>query len=155
MRWTAGNRDSIEDMRGSSPVLRAGVPLGIGGALLLLVGSWLTGTNLFSVFDSSSVESPATVNRPVQTSQAEEKQVDFVGAVADDLQATWTTVLNGQYEPTKVVLFRDAVESACGLARSAVGPFYCPSDRKVYLDLSFFDDLRQRLGAPGDFAQAY
>jgi predicted metalloprotease len=156
MRWTTGNRGSIEDMRGGSPVLRAGVPVGVGGVLLLLLGSWLTGTNLFSLLDSSNVvESPPAANRPVETSPAEEKMVDFVGAVADDLQTTWTTVLQQRYQPTKVVLFRDAIDSACGMARSAIGPFYCPADRKVYLDLSFFGDLGRRLGAPGDFAQAY
>jgi len=158
MRWTSGNRDSIEDIRGSSPILRAGMPIGIGSVLLLLLGSWLTGTNLFSLLgtsDTSTVESPATVNRPAATSPAEEKVVDFVGAVTDDLQSTWSEVLNGQYSPTKVVLFRDAVESGCGVAQSASGPFYCPRDRKVYLDLSFFDELRDRFGAPGDFAEAY
>jgi predicted metalloprotease len=142
-------------MRGSSPLMRAGMPIGIGSVLLLLLGSWLTGTNLFSLLGTSTVESPATVDRPAGSSPAEERLVDFVGAVANDLQSTWTEVLNGQYSPTKVVLFRDAVESGCGFAQSATGPFYCPRDRKVYLDLSFFDELRGHLGAPGDFAQAY
>jgi predicted metalloprotease len=81
--------------------------------------------------------------------------VDFVDAVADDIQNTWGQVLGGRYERTQVVLFRDAVQSACGSASAASGPFYCPGDRKVYLDLGFFDELSQRFGAPGDFAQAY
>ena len=76
-------------------------------------------------------------------------------AVAADTQDTWERALGGRYQRTTVVLFRDAVESACGFAQAATGPFYCPADRKVYLDLGFFDDLARKLDAPGDFAQAY
>jgi len=157
MKWTPGSRDSIEDARGRSPILRAGLPIGLGGAVILLVGSWLTGTNLFTLLGPSSdvSDSPAGESRPVATSPEEEKMVDFVGAVADDLQATWGQLLGPRYQRTKVVLFRDAVESACGMAETAVGPFYCPSDNRVYLDLSFYNDLDRRFGAPGDFAQAY
>src|SRR5581483_10257351 len=118
MRWSVGSRDSIEDRRGSSPIMRAGMPIGIGGALLLLLGSWLTGTNLFSLLDMGTSQSPATESRPVQSSPAEERQVDFVAAVTDDLQSTWTDVLGGRYSPTKVVLFRDATDSGCGFAQS-------------------------------------
>jgi predicted metalloprotease len=75
--------------------------------------------------------------------------------VIDDLQDTWARVLPGRYREAKLVLFRDLVESACGYAQSATGPFYCPADQRVYLDLGFFDELRRRFGAPGDFAQAY
>jgi predicted metalloprotease len=135
--------------------MRAGMPIGIGGVLILLIGSWLTGTNLFQVFDTSTSQSPATESRPVQSSPAEERAVDFVSAVTDDLQSTWSEVLGGRYERTKVVLFRDATDSGCGFAQSATGPFYCPSDHKVYLDLSFFDELQNKLGASGDFARAY
>jgi predicted metalloprotease len=81
--------------------------------------------------------------------------VDFVDAVAGDVQTAWQQVLGNDYQPTRVVLFRDAINSACGFAEAATGPFYCPGDRRVYLDLGFFHDLSQRLGAPGDFAQAY
>lgn len=80
--------------------------------------------------------------------------VDFVDSVAEDVQDTWESVL-GRYERTRVVLFRNAVTSACGFAQAATGPFYCPSDHKVYLDLGFFAELSERFGAPGDFAQAY
>jgi predicted metalloprotease len=139
--------------------MRAGIPIGLGGAIILLIGSWLTGTNLFSVFGggggSGSGGAPYTESRPVSTSPEEEKMVDFVGAVADDLQATWGETLGSRYQRTKVVLFRDAVESACGMAQSASGPFYCPSDQRVYLDLSFFNQLQNKFGAPGDFAEAY
>jgi len=72
-----------------------------------------------------------------------------------DVQGTWTTLLPGDYTATRVVLFRDAMESACGFAQSATGPFYCPQDRRVYLDLGFFAELSERFGAPGDFARAY
>ena len=81
--------------------------------------------------------------------------VDFVDAVMRDAQQTWTNILGSRYEPTKVVLFRDQIDTACGFAQSATGPFYCPGDRKVYLDLGFYDELQRRFGAPGDFAQAY
>ena len=81
--------------------------------------------------------------------------VDFVDAVTNDAQSTWAQLLGGRYQRTQVVLFRDVVQSACGTADAATGPFYCPGDQKVYLDLGFFDELSQRFGAPGDFAQAY
>jgi predicted metalloprotease len=81
--------------------------------------------------------------------------VDFVDAVTGDAQKTWQQILGNRYQPTHVVLFRDAIQSACGSAESATGPFYCPGDQKVYLDLGFFSELSRRFGAPGDFAQAY
>jgi predicted metalloprotease len=131
-----------------------GVPIGIGGALLLLVLSWATGTNLFSLISSSTPsESVGTAGR-VNSSPAEERQVDFVDAVMKDVQDTWSQLLTS-YQPTKVVLFRDGLDSACGLAQSATGPFYCPQDGRVYLDLGFFEELQNRFGAPGDFARAY
>jgi predicted metalloprotease len=131
-----------------------GVPIGIGGAVLLLVLSWATGTNLFSLISSSTPsESVGTAGR-VNSSPAEERQVDFVDAVMKDVQDTWSQLLTS-YQPTKVVLFRDGLDSACGLAQSATGPFYCPQDGRVYLDLGFFEELQNRFGAPGDFARAY
>ena len=157
MRWVPGTRGSIDDQRGRSPVMRAGLPLGIGGVLILLVGSWLTGTDLFSLLGGgdAQVSAPTSESAPVNSTPAEEKVVDMVGAVADDLQTTWSEILRGRFQRTKVVLFRDAVDSACGTAQSATGPFYCPSDRQIYLDLSFFRQLGGRLGAPGEFAEAY
>lgn len=92
------------------------------------------------------------------TSAEEEELVDFMSSILDDIQIQWHDLLpgvGGDYQDTQLVLFRDAIESACGFAQSATGPFYCPGDRKVYIDLTFYDDLRGRFGAPGDFAQAY
>jgi len=155
MRWTAGDRGNIEDMRGRSSGMRVG-SLGVGGLLVALVLSYVTGVDFLSLLggggESASV---GTSGPPVQTSPQEERMVDFVDAVAGDTQNTWERLLGGRYERTQVVLFRDAMNSACGFAQSATGPFYCPSDHKVYLDLGFFRELSERFGAPGDFAQAY
>src|SRR3954464_9534184 len=152
MRWSSGDRGNIEDRRGSSG-MRA-VPIGIGGLLVLGVLSWVTGTDFLSLANQGS---PQVVDSggPVQSTPQEERKVDFVDAVARDVQSTFEQELGGRYEPTRVVLFRDAIQSACGSAEAATGPFYCPADQKVYLDLGFFDELTQRFGAPGDFAQAY
>jgi predicted metalloprotease len=160
MRWTSGDRGNIEDMRGRSGGIGM-VPLGIGGVIIVALLSMFTGIDFFSMLGggSSSPNSPnsgavATSGRTTG-SPAEERTVDMVDAVARDTQDTWRELLGGRYEPTKVVLFRDSIQSACGFAQAATGPFYCPSDHKVYLDLAFFDELQQRFGAPGDFAQAY
>jgi uncharacterized protein len=154
MRWTSGDRSNVEDLRGRSGGV--GIPLGIGGVVVLLVGSWLTGINLFSVVDSGSGDAASTeVTSPAPSTPAEEKMVDFVDAVMADIQNSWQQRLGARYQPTKVRLFRDAIQSACGLSQSATGPFYCPGDARVYLDLGFFEELRRQLGAPGDFAQAY
>lgn len=155
MRWRAGDRSNVQDLRGGGG-RGLGVPLGIGGVLVLLVGSWLTGVNLFDVVGSgtSSSVSDTAVSRPASTTPQEEQLVDFVDAVMGDVQKTWSQKLSN-YQPTQVGLFRDSIQSACGLAGAASGPFYCPGDRKVYLDLSFFEELKRRFQAPGDFAQAY
>jgi len=151
MRWSAGNRGSIEDRRGAGGV--RGASMGVGGLVLVLALSWLTGTDLTSLLTEPG--GTGASGGPVQSTPEEEKMVDFVDAVALDTQQTWQAALGGRYQQTTVVLFRDAVESACGFAQAATGPFYCPADRRVYLDLGFFDDLERQLQAPGDFAQAY
>ena len=156
MRWSPGGRGDIDDMRGrSGGVGVAG--LGIGGFLVLLVLSWVTGTNLFSLLGTGDTAPSQSIGTSgdLRTSPAEERQVDFVGAVTKDVQDTWAGILGQRYERTRLVLFRDALNSGCGFAQQAMGPFYCPADQKVYLDLSFFSELSQRFGAPGDFAQAY
>lgn len=154
MKWSAGDRSNIDDRRGSS--LRGGVPLGIGGVVLLLALSWATGTDFLSMVNSGGeVATTSESGAPVQESPREAKMVDFVAAVAGDTQATWSRLLGGRYQQTQVSLFRGAVNSGCGTGEAAMGPFYCPVDQKVYLDLSFFDELDRKFGAPGDFAQAY
>jgi len=154
MRWTTGDRGNIQDMRGRSSGMRVG-SLGVGGLLVALVLSWVTGVDFLSLLSGGSQpETVGTTGEPVQSTPQEERMVDFVDAVANDTQNTWQRLLGNRYERTQVVVFRDAINSACGFAQSATGPFYCPSDRKVYLDLGFFRELSERFGAPGDFAQA-
>src|SRR5436190_16039935 len=157
MRWTSGDRSNIEDMRGRSG--GAMIPLGIGGFITVALLSMFTGVNFFSMLGGGGSTSPNSTavgtSGRTTASPAEERTVDMVDAVARDAQDTWRELLGNRYEPTKIVLFRDSIQSACGFAQSATGPFYCPGDRKVYLDLSFFDELQQRFGASGDFAQAY
>ena len=139
--------------------MRAGLPIGggIGGIVLLLLFSALTGQNPIDLINGSGTEEPA---RPVGTSGAREDdpQTQFVSVVLADTEETWRQVFGerGQaYAPPILVLFDGSTQSACGMGHAAMGPFYCPRDRKVYLDLSFFRELDQRFGAPGDFAQAY
>lgn len=134
-----------------------GLPIGggIGGLVLLLLFSALTGTNPVDLINSTSPDSAAVGTSGVP---ADDPQGQFVSVVLADTEQTWTEIFsqkNSTYEPPTLVLFTDATQSACGVGQSAMGPFYCPSDRKVYLDLSFFRDLDARFGAPGDFAQAY
>ena len=154
MRWTAGNRDNVQDMRGRSSGMRVG-SLGVGGLLVALVLSWLTGVDFLSLLGGGPSSGSVATTGQIEATPQEERMVDFVDAVAGDTQAMWEQLLSNQYQRTQVVLFRDAINSACGFAEAATGPFYCPSDRKVYLDLGFFRELSERFGAPGDFAQAY
>jgi uncharacterized protein len=159
MRWTPGDRSNIEDRRGRSGMPMAAGGLGIGGLLLLLVLSWATGVDLTEIAGGGGGAAPppeavGTSGRVTATPD-EERMVDMVDAVMDDGQEMWKELLGGRYQETRVVLFRDAIGSACGFAQSATGPFYCPADRQVYLDLGFFNELHRKLGAPGDFAQAY
>jgi predicted metalloprotease len=160
MRWTPGDRDNIEDLRGRSGIgMRAG-GLGIGGLLVVLLLSWATGIDFLSLVGGGGGAPTETVGTSgttgaVASTPEEEKLVDFVDAVMGDAQATWRDLLGTRYQPTKVRLFRDAIQSACGFAETASGPFYCPGDHYVYLDLGFFDELRRKFGASGDFAEAY
>lgn len=158
MRWTQGDRSNIEDRRGMRAA--GAMPLGIGGLLVLLVLSWFTGVDFLSLLGGGggapySDSQPTGTSGPVNATPEEERSVDMVDAVMADAQATWSELMPGRYQETTAVLFRDATQSGCGFAQSAVGPFYCPADRKVYLDLQFFNELRSRFGAPGEFAQAY
>ena len=157
MRWTPGDRGNIEDMRGSSGIGMKAGGLGIGGLLVVLLLSWATGIDFLSLVGGGGGAPGDSVGTSgtVASSPEEEKLVDFVGAVMDDTQATWKDLLGDRYQPTKLRLFRDAIQSACGFAQAASGPFYCPGDHYVYLDLGFFDELRRKFGATGDFAEAY
>jgi predicted metalloprotease len=121
-----------------------------------VVLSLFFGENFLSLVNPGvlDVSTSQPADMPFQTTAEEEELVDFVSFVLDDVQSTWVSILPG-FQNAKLVLFRDAIDSACGFAQSASGPFYCPGDRRVYIDLGFYRDLRTRFGAPGDFAQAY
>jgi predicted metalloprotease len=162
MRWSPGGRSSnLEDRRGGSGrLIRGAGGMGIGTVLILIVLSLVFKRDMFQVVGDGGIgaapEAPA--GAPVETTPEEERLVEFVSFVLDDAQAVWAQALpqaGTQYRPARLVLFRDAIQSACGLGESATGPFYCPADEKVYIDLGFYRELQQRFGAPGDFAQAY
>jgi len=173
MQWTpGGDNPDIEDRRDESGGRGGfgfggggggfgGIHLGLGGTLILLLLSFLFKSNLFQMFSGPPTAEPARVEQrapdPART-QSESREKDLVGAVLTDVQNTWDRRLpesGKRYRHAKLVLFRDEIQSGCGDAQSATGPFYCPEDEKVYVDLGFFDELKNRFGAPGDFAQAY
>lgn len=154
MKWTPGGRSpNLEDRRGRG----VGGPLGIGGGLITLILALIFGPGILTDGGTTTGgESSGEV--AIADSAREEPMVQFVSFVLDDVQNTWTGAFRragAEYRPANLVLFRDGTQSACGVGQSAMGPFYCPLDEKVYVDLGFFDDLDRRFGAPGDFAQAY
>jgi predicted metalloprotease len=161
MRWTPGGESSnIEDRRGQGGGLIPGgrMGMGLGGAVVMLVLSLIFGRDFVTGGTSADTATPATANGEISSSPAEERLVQFVSFVLDDVQNTWRSILADRhvpYEDAKLVLFRDATQSGCGVAESTMGPFYCPLDEKAYIDLGFYDELRRRFGASGDFAQAY
>jgi predicted metalloprotease len=156
MRWTPGGRSrNLEDRRSSGGIGRG---LGIGGTVVVLALSLITGRNLFN--DLGVEPGVGTGGAPMSAADSarEEPQVQFVSYVLDDAQNTWAQIMarnNAQYQPARLVLFRNSTQSGCGVGQSAMGPFYCPLDQKVYIDLAFYDELQRRFGASGDFAQAY
>ena len=161
MRWSSGNSPDVEDRRGSSGgggMRFGGRGLGVGGLLLVLLLSVVFKKDFLGLL-SGGGDPSAPAQGPVESSPAEDQLKSFVGAVLDSVQTTWDVELPPQtrvpYQHAHLVLFRDAIESACGFAQAATGPFYCPGDNKVYVDLGFFEELKERFGAPGDFAQAY
>ena len=166
MKWTPGGEsEDIEDRRdeggGGGGFQFGGMHLGIGGALILLVLSLVFKQNFFALLGGGGGggNAPVASHPNPARDQQEQPLVQFVSFVLDDTQKTWEQILPEQagkpYRHAKLVLFRNYTQSGCGGAQSATGPFYCPQDEKVYIDLGFYDELRQRFGAPGQFAQAY
>lgn len=146
---------NVEDRRGVR--FSRGGGIGLGTIVLALVAIYF-GQDPSVVLQSLPASQPVEVQGEYQESAAEAQVRELVEVVLADTETTWHDIFNAAgrtYEEPTLVLFAGAVQSGCGFAQSAVGPFYCPADRKVYIDLSFYDDLRQRFGAPGDFAQAY
>jgi uncharacterized protein len=159
MRWSPGHRSAnVEDRRGGGGrFIRGAGGMGIGTLVILLILSLVFKRDFFSLVGAGGMDTaPETAaGPPAETTPEEERLVSFVSFVLDDAQTVWQQQMGSSYRPAKLVLFRDAVQSACGFAESATGPFYCPGDEKVYIDLGFYEELQQRFGAPGDFAQAY
>lgn len=157
MKYDAGHRSAnVEDRRGSGG-RRGGPPVKIGlvGVVLLVGISLYTGQDFVTPFLGGSSGGPSSGAAVGSPPAGDDETVSFVSFVLDDAQRTFGQVLGPRYRDARLVLFSNAVETACGSADSGVGPFYCPGDSRVYLDLSFFSELRRRFGAPGDFAQAY
>ncbi len=162
MRWTpGGSSDDVEDRRSESGggFRPGGIHLGLGGIVILFILSLVFKRDFLSLVSTGSMDTGATAAQsdPARDQQ-EQPLVQFVTFVLNDTQNTWSQILPQQgvpYRHAKLVLFRDAYDSACGMAQSATGPFYCPEDEKVYIDLGFYDELKQRFGAPGEFAEAY
>ena len=157
MRWSGRERSgNVEDRRGMGGKVAIGG--GIGG-IIILVLSLLMGENPLNYIDTSSLQQVEEQSSPNPLTEEEDPQGYFVGVVLKDTEVVWTelfqTQLNSTYQEPALVLFTDGSQSGCGYASSAVGPFYCPADQKVYIDLSFYADLQNRFDAPGDFAMAY
>src|SRR5436190_2019571 len=169
MRWDQGHQsDDVEDRRdegGSSPMGVGGgiggMHVGLGGLVVLGILSLIFKTDLLTpILGGGGGGVPVASRSAPRPKTAEEENLkQFVSFVLDDTQNTWTKLLPEQqgvaYRHAKLVLFRDGVRSGCGDAEAAMGPFYCPADERVYVDLNFYDELKRKFGAPGDFAQAY
>ena len=161
MRWTPRGRSrNVIDLRGRSGGggFSLGRGMGVGGTLLVLILGLLFGGDIFSGGGGGGAPTTTTETGAIQETPEERERVEFVSFVLDDAQEVWARILpeyGGQYREAQLVLFRDYVQSGCGAGQSAMGPFYCPLDGRIYIDLGFYDELRSRFGAPGDFAQAY
>jgi predicted metalloprotease len=172
MKWRTGRRsENVDDLRGAGGGRRVGlggprIQLGGTGLILLLLASWALGINPLALLGgleggpAGSTVDEAPFERPVGAGAAgpEDELADFVSVVLADTEDTWAALFaerGARYEPPRLVLFTDAVRSGCGIGEAAMGPFYCPADGRVYIDLGFYRELRDRFRAPGDFAQAY
>ncbi len=167
MKWE-GNResDNVEDRRsgggGGFGGFMGGRSIGIGTIVIALVGGWIFGINPLTLLGMLSGDGQQSgyvqQQQPARPPPANDETAKFVSTVLADTEDVWGKLFqqrNGTYQDPKLVLYRGATPTACGTGQSAMGPFYCPGDRKVYLDLDFFDTLKRRLGAPGEFAEAY
>ncbi|HEY1129335.1 MAG TPA: neutral zinc metallopeptidase [Roseateles sp.] len=163
MKWEGQREsDNVEDARGGGG--RGGLPIGgrgigLGGIVIALLASWVLGVNPLTVLGLlGGGGDGAAVQAPAGDSHAQDPAYRFVKVVLADTEDVWGAYFQRggqQYPNPKLRVFRGSEPTACGTGEAAMGPFYCPADRKVYIDLSFYDTLRERLGAPGDFAQAY
>ncbi len=163
MKWTlGGDRKNLEDRRGQTGggggFRGGGLRLGLGGTIVVLVLSLIFRQDLFRLLDTGAAGGAPVGEAPVGSTPEEDTLVEFVTFVLNDAQSTWTGLLpqmGVEYRDATLVLFRNNTGSTCGYAETASGPFYCPGDQKVYIDLGFYQELKDRFGAPGDFAQAY
>lgn len=169
MQWRGRREsDNVDDVRGQRTGRGGGGMVGIGGTglVVILLLALLTGQNPLDLLGQIASQQQGGVptqdqrdDQPYQESGADKEQRQFVSVVLADTEDVWNKTfredLGRTYEEPRLVLFSDGVNSGCGFAQAAVGPFYCPADHKVYIDLSFYDELQRRFGAPGDFAQAY
>ena len=168
MKWEGERQsDNVEDRRDAGPSGGGGFPIGgrgigLGTIVIALVGGWILGINpltLLSALSGGGMPDSAVVQQaPAQRPPADDRMASFVSTVLADTEDVWKqqfSQMGGSYRDPKLVLFRGATPTACGTGQTAMGPFYCPGDQKVYIDLAFYDTLRSQLGVPGDFAQAY
>ncbi|MDO9400155.1 MAG: neutral zinc metallopeptidase, partial [Polaromonas sp.] len=163
MRWEGNEQsDNVEDRRsgggGGFPI--GGRSVGIGTVAVALVAGWIFGINPLTVLGllTGGESAPQVQQGPAQKPPPDDREAAFVSTVLKNTEVVWTQAFQqngGTYQPPRLVLFRGATPTACGTGQSAMGPFYCPGDKKVYIDLGFFDTLKRDLGAPGEFAQAY
>jgi len=169
MRWE-GNResDNVEDRRDEGPSFGGGGfgfggrSIGLGTIVIALVAGWIFGINPLTLLSALSgggmPDAPVASQGPAHRPPADDRMAGFVSTVLADTEDVWRAQFAAQgktYRDPKLVLFRGATPTACGTGQAAMGPFYCPNDQKVYIDLAFYETMRTRLGAPGDFAQAY
>jgi hypothetical protein len=168
MKWE-GNResDNVEDRRdgggGGSGLggLIGGRGIGIGTIVIALLGGWMFGINpltILSLLSGGGAPTAQVQQAPAHKPPADDRMAKFVSTVLADTEDVWKDVFSkggAQYQEPRLVLFRGATPTACGTGQAAMGPFYCPGDRKVYIDLGFYETLKNQLGAPGEFAQAY